>query len=476
MYRFLFFFTLLCGSFINAQNKELLYDFTDIPQALLLNPGMQTDFQWYAGIPGVSGISFQAGSSGVTVNDLFAEDGIDFNQKVRERLIHGVSSRDDLSGTYQIELLSGGFRGRNPTNFYSFGIYNEGDAIGYWFKDYAILGFEGNADYIGDKFNLGHLKTRGEILNVFHFGINKKVNRELTLGGRAKIYSSAVNFSSTKNRGYYITEKGENNLLANTIDADMEFRSSGMEEIYRAFDEDRDRIPGILTKRLFFGGNLGVGVDFGFSYQLNAQTVVTGSVLDLGFIYNSSNVRNYTLKGQATVEGVEVVLPDAFAPNDTDFWKELVDKVEKLVPFNQNRQGYISFRPTKLYGSLRYNFGKALPSRENCGCDYRYASYRGVERYVNAVGAQLYAINRPRGPQAALTAFYMRRLGNSLALKTTYTIDKFSFSNIGLGLNVQAGPVNFYVMADNLLALENLADSHYTSFQLGLNIITWGKK
>jgi len=476
MYRLILFFALLCCSFVNAQNKELLYDFTDIPQALMLNPGMQTDFQWYAGIPGVSGISYQNGSSGATVNDIFADDGVDINDKVRDRLIMGMSSNDDLSGTYQVELLSGGFRGRNPTNFYSFGIYNEGDAIGYWFKDYAILGFEGNADYIGKKFNLGHLKTRGEILNVYHFGINKKINRELTVGGRAKIYSGAVNFNSTKNRGYYVTEEGENNLLANTIDADMEFRSSGIEEIYRAIDEDPDRLSGILTKRLFFGGNLGVGVDFGFSYQLNEQTVMTASVLDLGFIYNSTNVRNYTVKGKATVEGIEVILPDAFAPTDTDFWKELVDKVEALVPFNQSEQNYISFRPTKLYGSLRYNFGETMSSRDYCGCDYRYASYRGTERYVNAVGAQVYAINRPRGPQAAFTAFYMRRLGNSLALKTTYTIDKYSFSNIGLGLNVQAGPVNFYAMVDNLLAFENLADSHYTSFQLGLNIITWGKK
>ena len=170
--------------FVTAQNKQILYDFTEIPQALMINPGMSTDFQWYAGIPVLSGISFQAGSSGLTVNDLFADDGVDFNVKVRERAIYGMNTRDELSGTYQVELLNGGFRGRNRDNFYSFGIYNEGDAIGYWFKDYAILAFEGNADQLGRKFDLGHLKTRGEMLNVFHFGLNKRVNGALTLGGQ----------------------------------------------------------------------------------------------------------------------------------------------------------------------------------------------------------------------------------------------------------------------------------------------------
>ena len=82
-------------------------------------------------------------------------------------------------------------------------------------------------------------------------------------------------------------------------------------------------------------------------------------------------------------------------------------------------------------------------------------------------------MNRPRGVQAALTAFYQKRLGRAMAFKTTYTIDKYSLSNIGLGLNFQAGPVNFYILGDNLLSYQNLADSHYLSLQFGFNIISW---
>ena len=437
---------------------------------------MSADFQWYAGIPALSGISFQAGSSGLTVNDLFADDGVDFNVKVRERAIYGMNTRDELSSTYQVELLNGGFRGRNRDNFYSFGIYNEGDAIAYWFKDYAILAFEGNADQLGRIFDLGHLKTRGEMLNVFHFGVSKRVNGTLTLGGRAKIYSSAFNYWSAKNKGYFVTNEGQNNLLANTIDADLELRSSGFNEIEDALDNDSSDLPGILTRRLFFGGDLGFGVDLGFTYKLNKQTVVTGSLLDLGFIYSSTDVKNYTVKGNATVEGIEVILPDAFSNTNDDFWQNLVDEVDALVPNGINNKNYISFRPAKLYGSLRYNWGKTSYQNMDCDCNYMVAKRKDYTKYANGVGGQLYMINRPRGPQAALTAFYLRRFGRALAIKTTYTVDKFSWSNIGLGLNLQAGPVNIYVMADNLLAYKNLADSHYSSFQLGLNIISWGKK
>ena len=469
-------------SFLFAQNKQVLYDFTEIPQALLVNPGMQTDYQWYAGIPALSGVSFQAGTSGITVDDIFADDGVDINEKIRQKAIFGMGISDELSGTYQIDLLNGGFRGKNrPADFYSFGIYHEGDAIGYWFKDLAILAYQGNADQLGREFDLGHLKTRGEILNVFHFGVNRQMSSKLTLGIRAKIYSGIIDFNSANNDGYFVTNVGQNNLLANTIVADMQLRTSGLEAFREALSDDTvdeaAEVTRLITKRGFFGGDLGLGMDFGFSYNLNEQTVITASLLDLGFIYHSGDTRNFTLNGSATVEGVEIILPDALADPNADFWQDLVDEIEALVPFEENNNSYITFRPTKLYASIRHNFGKPMQSGVACDCNYKNSASKGsAVRYANSLGGQLYAINRPRGPQMALTAFYLRRFGRTMALKTTYTIDKFSSTNFGLGFSVQAGPVNLYAMADNLLAYRNIADTHYASFQIGLNIISWGKK
>lgn len=463
-----------------AQNKEVLYDYNEIPQALLLNPGMQTNFEWYAGIPGLSGISFQAGTSGVSVHDLFADDGLGFDFKVRDRVIYGMSIRDEVSTSYQVELISGGFRGRNRReNFYSFGIYHEGDVIVYWPEDLAILAFEGNAGQYDRRFRLSHLKTRGELLNVFHFGINKQMGNNLNLGARAKIYSGILNFTSTSNDGYFVTTEGQNNLIANTLVANMLLRTSGMEELREVLDDDTiDNGPGlskVLTRRGFFGGDLGLGIDIGFSYYLNPQTLLTGSVLDLGLMYHSTDVRNFSLEGSATTEGVEVILPDALADPGADFWQELVDEIEALVPFEENSNSYMTFRPTKLYASLRYNFGETRPSGLDCDCDPEVSSSRSGVQYTSSVGGQLFMINRPRGPQAAVTAFYQHRFGSVLALKGTYTVDKFSFSNVGLGINLQTGPVNFYLMADNLLAYRNIPDSRYASFQLGLNILSWGR-
>ena len=460
---------------ITAQNRQVLYDFIEIPQALMLNPGMQTSYKWHAGVPLLSGIAVQGATSGISVNDIFANDGLDINDKVRNRAVNALSKRDDINGTYQVEVFSGGFRLKNqPENYISFGLYHEGYTINYWPRDLAILAFEGNADQIGRRFDLSHLKIRGEVLNVFHVGWNKMMNKNLTLGIRGKLYSSILEFNSSNNDGAFVTNLGQNNLLANTLVADMSIRSSGVEAIRQALDDGSGSdVASIFTKRGFLGGDLGLGLDLGFSYNLNRQTLITGSLLDLGFVYHYSDVRNYTLEGSATIEGIEVILPDALIDPDADFWQDLVDEIEALVPFEENNKNYFTFRPVKLYGSIRHNFGEPPLTKEDCDCDYKSEDIDRNFFYRNSVGGQLYIINRPRGPQAALTAFYQRRIGNVLSLKGTYTVDKYSLTNLGLGMSLQAGPLNFYLMADNLLGYGNIAASHYASFQIGLNIISW---
>ncbi|WP_272621305.1 DUF5723 family protein [Allomuricauda sp. AC10] len=470
--------TLLGGTTLSSQNKQLLYDFYEIPQSLMINPGVKTLEKWHTGIPAISGLSFQAGTSGVTVNDLFANDGIDFTTKVRERVLDAMSRKDDFSFTNQIEAFNIGFRGRNrPDDYYSFGMYLETDVIVYWPKDFAILAFEGNGGAnIGRSFNLGDLSLRGEMVNVFHFGINRKISNTLTVGARAKLYSNIFQFQSTGNSGSFITTQGENNIYVSRIDADLQLRTAGFDEILDLLEDDNSSsadLTSLLTKRMLLGGNLGIGFDAGFSYKLNPQTTVTGSILDLGLMYQSKDIRNFTLKGSAETEGITVFLPEDINELDNNLWQELVDDIEASLPYEENESGYISLRPIKAYGSIRYDYGQGEGRDKDCGCGINVESEANQDFYRNSVGGQLFLQNRPRGVQAALTAFYQKRLGRAFSLKTTYTVDKYSLSNIGLGLNFQAGPLNFYILGDNLLSYQNIADSHYASLQFGFNIISW---
>lgn len=472
---FIFILMVMACNILKAQNKQILYDFNEIPQSLMVNPGVESDFNWYSGIPMISGISAYAGTNGVSVNDIFAEDGLDINDKVRDRMVYDMGRRDEFSGNVQLEILNIGFRGGNPNIFYSGGAYLEFDNITYWPRDYVQLIFDGNADQLDRRFNLGDLKTRGSLVTVYHLGINKKVDKSLTIGARGKLYSGIVDYNSTRNSGYLVNTEGQNNILNTTLEADLQLRTSGFSELDDA--SDNGTTGNTLMKRALFGGDLGLGVDLGFSYRLNEQTVFTASVLDLGFIYHSGDTQNYSLTGTASSEGIQINVLRELSNLNRDYWQDLVDEIEELIPFEENNSGYLTFRPTKVNASIRYDFGKPLGTTEDCDCGISPSGNNEPRvAFRNSVGGHLFLINRPRGPQAAITAFYTRRIGNILALKATYTADKFTYTNLGFGLNLQAGPINLYAMADNLLSYRNIAASNYASFQLGLNIISWRKK
>ncbi len=461
-----------------AQNKQLLYDFYEIPQALMLNPGMRTPYDKHFGIPLLSGFSLQAGTSGVTVNDLFANDGIDFTTKVRENVVNGLRRNDEFGGSGQIELFTMGFRSRNrPSDYFSFGMYGEGFIAQYWPRDLAILTFEGNANNLDRRFSLNHIATQGEAVNVFHFGINRELNRNWTVGARAKLYSSVFEFKSASNQGYFVTTMGEDNILRNTLVADVRLRTSGVQEIIDILEEDANTTQADLTRTLlsrsFLGGNLGVGFDIGFTHSFGRNSFITASLLDVGFIYHGNAIKNYTLRGAASNEGVEIILPEDLNDFNSEIWQELVNDIEAQVPFDTNEDAFVTLRPFKVNASFRYNFGAPRSRVQNCECGVNMTSRTDNLGYKSAVGGQFFMIHRARGPQVALTGFYQHRFGNILAVKTTYTVDKYTFSNIGLGINLQAGPVNFYVLADNLMGYTNIPDSNYASLQFGFNIISW---
>ena len=184
--RFFFMLFLTIGCF--SQNKQILYNFTSVPQSLLTNPGSDFKYNWYLGVPLLSGISANIGSSGFSAFDLYANDGVDFNTKFRN-VMFSSTRNDKIAINEQIEIFNGGFKigSYEGDSYVSFGMYQELDFLLYMPKDLVLFAFDGNKDYLGKVFNLADFNVKGELLSVFHLGLHKKVNDKLILGVRGKI-------------------------------------------------------------------------------------------------------------------------------------------------------------------------------------------------------------------------------------------------------------------------------------------------
>ncbi|MCG1035717.1 DUF5723 family protein [Polaribacter sargassicola] len=440
-------------TFSYSQNKQLLYGFAELPQTLLLNPGAETNYKFHIGVPLLSGISSELGSTGFSMSDLFLNDGISITDKVNN-VLNKLDSKDHLKFNMQLELFSGGFR-YDDKKYFSFGIYEEVDVISYFPKDVSVFFTEGNSPYLDRQFSISDLMYKADVLTVLHFGVTKKVDKQLTVGGRFKIYTSTLNSESFDNTGTLTTVNGTNNIYAHHLsNLNVNIRTSGLME-----NDEMIQDPGTYLKNTLLGGNLGFGFDFGFTYHQSDQLEFTGSIIDLGFIKHTNNITNYYAYGNYTLDGIEFLFPN----ERVDYWHNLQEDFEEKVPNDENQDSYISWRPTKLNGSLKYSFGE---KRSKYCYDNTFKNF-----YSNALGIQLNAVFRPLRPQLALTGFYQKSFLNKLHTKVTYTIDEYSFYNVGAGISAQIGKVNFYGLVDNIANFNDIASANNVSLQLGINLI-----
>ncbi|TDE04131.1 DUF5723 family protein [Flavobacterium hiemivividum] len=448
------FFSVACLS----QNKQILYNFTSVPQSLMTNPGADVSYKFYFGVPLLSGISANVGSSGFSAYDLFADNGVDYNQKLLD-VVHQSSRNDKLIVNEQIELFNGGFKlgdWLENKGYVSFGMYQEFDFLMYMPKDIAILALEGNRDYIGKSFNLGDLNLRTEMLSVLHLGYHKNVTEKLILGARGKIYLSSFNATSTKNSGYIYTAPGTTTAFEQVISSNLQLNTSGISE-YIAEDYDGDAAADFRKKALF-GGDLGLGFDLGLTYYPKKNIQFTASILDVGFVKHSKDVETFTYKGYYKYEGIN---PNF---NGTDDPEGAYTQFRNAIQLDTIYNGYNTWRPIKINSSYQYSFNDSRGG-EDCKCLSTESGYR------NSVGAQLFVMTTPRTPLMALTGYYSRNVLDKLQMKATYTVDSFSYKNIGLGISSTIGKFNLYMMADNLLEYRDLAKANSVSFQLGFNVI-----
>lgn len=436
------------------QNKQVLYNFAELPQTLLLNPGAEINYKYHIGVPLLSGFSVGLGSKGFAVADLFLADNKPIIDKVSS-VIDKSKVGDHGVFNFQVEILNGGFKYDDKT-YFSFGFYEEVDGITYLPKDVITLITKGNSQYLNKSFDFSQILYKVDVLGVLHLGITKKVSEKLTLGARVKLFSSALNLESTSNSGTFTTVNGTNNRFTHYLsDVNVNLKTSGL-----IVEGDENINPNTVLSKTFLGANLGVGFDVGFTYHFSDQLELTGSIIDIGSIKYSKNINNNTVVGNYAFEGIEF----SYNPNNVvDYWEELGTDFKAEVVTSNNEESYLSWRPTKINTSLKYSF--AEQRSESCNeTDYK-------KIYKHAIGVQLYSINRPFNTQLALTGFFEKSFSKKLQAKVTYTLDDYSLYNIGAGFSAQFGKVNFYGMVDNITQFNDIASANNISVQLGINLI-----
>lgn len=477
---FFYIWIVLVTSSLFSQNNQILYDFNQLPQTLLLNPGAEVNYVKHLGVPFLSNIYVQAGATnkGITYNNIFSDTDSDA-EVLRNVYDQNLNSDDYFLINQQIEIFNAGFRLRNEKYYLSFGIQQKTEGFSLYPEEPADLYFNGNdqnrdgkPEY-DDNFNLNQLSFAGEIIGVFHVGISKKINDNLTLGARLKLLSGAINIDFTNNFGDYNLSKGTIFNNHNFNNMDFAFRSSGL--INPEGNNILDETSQILKGLFFMNGNIGVGLDLGLTYHASEEVILTASVLDLDYINYSNEVVKYEIKNDFVLADQEYF--DPTEGDEFNYWNDKLDSYMDpdnpagFIRMDTLQTSYFTNHAPKFNASAKYRITRA--SNEKYNSVYRNSYYVTPiqDALTTEFGLQTYVAFHPNRMIWAVTPFISRDINKYLSAKFTYTYSKFSAKNIGLGISAHYKSFNFYVTADNLLALPKWKDSNYQSAQFGMNFM-----
>ena len=465
-----FMFVLFCVPSM-AQNMQILYDFDHLPQTLLLNPGSKVDYKKHIGVPLLSNLYLDIGSSNkdISYNSVIAgSDGL--GDVLNSMYALGLGENDVFIFNQQIELFNMGFELRNPKYYLSFGMYQQIDGFTAYAPDVANLFVNGN-DQNGDGipeteqlFVTDQLNTAGEMVGVFHVGINKKISERFSGGLRLKILSGSLGVQTKSNQGdYQLTLDSFNPYVHNYDHMNTTFNSSGILN-YTNLNTDVGGTSELISDLFFMSGSFGMALDLGFTYDVSDEITVTGSILDLGML--RFNHKLTQIEFQDSKIGSEEWY-DPPEGGELNYWQEQF--IAEQLPIESSPSSYSQVRAPKLNASGRYNMKRLVKQDKSAFRDVR--ANLNSEYLISSLGMQVYTEFRNEKALWAVTGFYSREITRYLNAKVTYTVDRFSATNLGLGFSVNVKSFNFYAAVDNLLALPNIKNSNYQSFQVGMNFI-----
>lgn len=416
---------------LSAQSNLSLYHMKSLPQASYVNPANMPDANWFIGMPGYSSLNTDLNSSLISLSNLNSslvpDDSGGYILDL-DQLSQTLDRRMSLNASVANDWIHFGFRMGN--NYLTMNITEKVKTRIDIPNDVFTLLLQGNGgDNLGRTFNLapglGILHTReiGVAYQRTMFG------DQLRVGGRLKYVIGLNSLEFERNNIYFTTDETD---FSYTVKADFKVNVATLvDPAEMFFDDSTSSSDQDALRALLFGvGNTGFGLDIGASMDITDAITVSASIVDLGFISWQNNTMNFSTDPNAEFlfRGIEIkdIILDS-----VDFdrrWEELGDSVAEIFAIDSARSTFTTGLLGEFYLGANLNINK----------DHN-------------LGALVYGnfFNRTINP--ALTLSWNARFRKFLGWSVSYSMMRGNFVNLGLGLSVNTGAFQWYIITDNVV-------------------------
>ncbi len=415
--------------------QEMGLSAMNIWQSSNTNPAFISDHKITIGLPNIHLNYYNTGGtfSQFVVDYLNEENAIQVGDALEDLSEDG----NILRGVSELGTLSFGYRlGKNIQLGFSHA--QKTDVFMDFQKPMAKLFFEGNGQYVGETINLD---TDLQLVAYNEFALSAAMRfSKLTAGVKVKALNGIANASSSKNNLSLFTDSDVYQLTLNS-DYQLDVSTFGTVDDLSNFNVGVGKFNAdeIVTK------NSGLAIDLGVTFQVNDKLTVGASVLDLGKIKWTENVKNYSSVGNETYDGFDFA---QFNNNDSISFNSAIDTLENAFNFQETNEEFSTTLPLKIYLTANYQFNDML----RFGGMFYNENYRGQNFSVFAVSANA-------------------KLTKLLSVGAIYSGRTDSFFNLGLNFAVKLGPAQLFATTDNILAIVKPYQSSNVNLRTGLNLL-----
>jgi len=304
--------------------------------------------------------------------------------------------------------------------------------------------WRGNAYYIGQEVQVApSLNLMG--YNEYGLGVAHQINKRLSIGVNLKALSGFLAVNTIRSRTTLYTDP---EIYQITASSDILFQTAGLTDI---FDENESDVLATTDPFYYIANqNLGFALDIGAVIQANDQLRILASIRDIGSI----SWDEYTLQQESRknfqFDGLNV---RPFDDENDDFDFEVIrDSITDLFDFQKSEVSFQTDLPTSFTAGALIDLNPSL----NVGIALQGEFFQGSMNPAISFHAQK-AFGR------------VLHLGGFTALRDKGTV------NLGLNMNLNLGPVQFYALTDNIITLIDPTSGQNTSIRLGMNLLLFNK-
>ncbi len=417
-----------------SQFNNSIFWMQDVPQSAYNNIAMQPGHAFYLGIPGLSSFYMGLNHTGFSLQSIVSKDINNSLYIDQDKLMATIGNQNNITMNINQELIGFGFS-RGASTFGFSASEKIGLRFGYSSDFIRFLNF-GNQHFIEKDMHADFSGTGLEMMHYreFAFGYTRQITDYLRAGIRTKLLFGMANIWTEIGQLSIYTDPSSIEIVANT---DFLVHISGP---FTLTDTDNSDVD--VQKYLSNTGNRGLAFDFGLAYQPIEKLTISFNIIDIGKIHWKDGVENIALRGEFKFNGFNI--SELIEKQE----QNMLDSLKQELNYTESSHTYrMSMTPGILF-SAAYDIGE--------------------RRKLSLLAGSRYHTGRTH---KTLAAAYHLFLTERACITTSYSIIHGNYSNLGVGMNFNLGPLQVYFLSDNIVGMMRPHTMQSLNIHLGLNLV-----